>query len=67
MEDSHKTGAFESCENMLPAVYRPLLLTFSLAKYFCKIKNFCYLQILIGTLDGAVAVSIHDRVIEIIN
>ena len=51
---------------MLPAVYMPILLAFSLATYFCEITNFWYLQLLIESLNGAVAVSIHDYVIEII-
>ena len=48
-------------------MYIPILLAFWLAKYFFKITDFYYLHLLIGTLDVAVAVSIHDRVIKIIN
>ena len=48
---------------MLPGVYMPLLL--ALAKYLCKITNFYYFDLLTGNFDGAVAVSIHDFVIEI--
>jgi hypothetical protein len=51
--------------NMLLAMYIPLLLKFSLAKSFCKIKNFYYLRLPIWKVDGVVAVSIHDRVIKI--
>ena len=54
-------------KNMLPAMYIPLLFAFSLAKSFCKITNFYYLKLLIETVDGAVAVSIHHRFIKIIH
>jgi hypothetical protein len=66
LEDSHKTGALENCVKMLPAVYIPLLLSFSLAKYFFKIK-ILLLQLLIGTLDGAVVISVHNWIIVIIH
>jgi len=35
---------FGSCEDMLPAVYKPLLLALSLSKEFCKITNFYSLR-----------------------
>jgi hypothetical protein len=66
MEESQKRGAFESCENHVSRNVYTTCIHIFLAKHFRKITNFYYLlvQLLIETLDGAVAVSIHDRVIK---
>ena len=62
-----KDWYFECCEKHVTRnVYSPFISIF-LAKHFCKITNFYYLKLLIETVDGAVAVSIHDRVIKIIH
>jgi len=57
---------FESSEKHVTRNVYTLLLAFSLANYFCEITKFYYLQLQIGTFDGAVADSIHDRTIKII-
>jgi hypothetical protein len=67
LEESHKTGAFEICEKHVTRNVYTHFIGISLAKHFRKITNYYYLQLLIKTLDGAVVVSIHDRVIKIIH
>jgi hypothetical protein len=67
LEGSHKIGAFESCEKRVTRnVYTPFISIFT-GQIFLQNYKFLLRQLLIGTLDVAVAVSIHDRVIKIIH